>query len=235
MLTVTVETLLDDFIACSDEIQDVVIISAQGQLLTCPHSITQKSAHILADNMLYLANCVSELCQWHLEWIIVQAQEGYLIFAQCSLDAFLLIKATVAPTGYLQNHIQEYLGKFQTALQLPNQEVSGAQQSYLPLEQMNDIGVFSSSNVPTKYLKKSPTLIQQVDPTFPSYLDEFAIDYCQKALAERIGPIASLICNRILQQNPNLRLAEFIHALSKQIPDQQTALEFQKQLFSSST
>lgn len=232
MLTVTVETLLDDFVACSDAIQDVVIFSAQGQLLTCPYSLTPKSAHILAGSMEYLTNCVFELCQWHVGWIIVQAQEGYLILAQYSLDAFLLVKATVAPTGYLQNQIQEHFEKLQTALQFSSQNASSVQRSYLRLELMNDTGLSSTSNVSTKNFGESPTLIQQPAPSFSIHLNKFEIDYCQKELIERIGPIASLVCNRTLQQNPNLQLADFIDVLSKHIPDQQAALEFQKRLLS---
>lgn len=235
MLTVAIEVLLDDFVACSDAIQDVVMISAQGQPLTCPYSISPNSAHTLADRMLHLATCISDLWQWHIiDWVIVQAQEGYLILAQCSLEAFLLIKATVAPTGYLKNYIQGHLDRFQAALQFPSQDYTLTQSNVLPQELTNDIEFSSNPNIPIENSQDSPTLIQSANPTFPLYLDEFEITYCQQELTERVGPIASLICERVLQQNPNLRLDEFINALSQQIPDQRAALEFQKKLLSNS-
>ena len=236
MLTVAIEALLNDFVACSDAIQDVVMISAQGQHLTCPYYITPNSAHTLADRMLHLANCISDLCQRHIiDWVIVQAQEGYLILAQCSLGVFLLIKATVAPIGYLKNYIQGYLDRFQAALQFLSQETTLIQPNFLPQQLTNDIEVFSNPNIPTENSQDAPTLFQSANPTFPLYLDEFEITYCHQELAERVGPIASIICERVLQQNPNLRLDEFINALSQQIPDQQAALEFQKKLLPNST
>lgn len=235
MLAVSVETWLDDFVACSNEIQDVVMVSAQGQILTRPYCITQNSIQIIASKMLYLVDCISEHRQWNaIDWVIVHAQEGYLILVQCSLDAFLLIKATVAPLDYLQNHIQKHLEKFQTVLQLPNQNATIAQLNHSPERLMSNTEV-STSNIPATNPQEPSSPIQKANSSFSLHLDELKIAYCQNELTEMIGPIASIICDLTLKQNPNLQLPEFIKVLSQHIPDQLVALEFQKRLLSNTT
>lgn len=47
---------------------------------------------------------------------------------------------------------------------------------------------------------------------------EFA-DFCQKLLAEYIGPIAGMICKKTLAKRPNLTRSEFVEILCKKIPD----------------
>lgn len=233
MDAVTIEKLLENFVAYSEGIQGVVMVSAKGQLLTHPRGFSRQSIHILASRMLYLADCVSEVCQWEtVEWIVVQAQEGYLILTQCSLNAFLIIKATAAPSGYLRIHIQRHINKLRTALQVPNQGAKGIQTSYRPNKPASGNKLSSTANAPAKRSPASDTITQQSNLSLPLHLNEFEINYCQKELTERIGPIASIICNRILEENPNLRSDEFINALSQHIPDQITAFEFRKQLLS---
>jgi hypothetical protein len=56
---------------------------------------------------------------------------------------------------------------------------------------------------------------------------EFA-DFCQKLLAEQIGPIAGMICKKTLAKNPNLTRAEFVAVLAKKISDPALAEEFQR-------
>ena len=66
-------------------------------------------------------------------------------------------------------------------------------------------------------------------PTPPKYeLDPGFIKRCQQELAEVIGPIASIICQRTLAQNSQSSEHEFIESLSKQIQNQQDAKEFRK-------
>jgi len=69
-------------------------------------------------------------------------------------------------------------------------------------------------------------------PSAPSQLDLRFIQRCQQELAEFIGPIASIICQRTLNQNPGLSHTQFVEALAKKIPNQKQALEFQRRLLS---
>jgi eukaryotic-like serine/threonine-protein kinase len=68
-----------------------------------------------------------------------------------------------------------------------------------------------------------------VTPTpVPSNLDPGFVKRCQQELAEVIGPIAAIICQRTLAQNPQASEHEFIEKLSKQIQNQQDARDFRK-------
>ncbi|GBF81129.1 serine/threonine protein kinase [Aphanothece sacrum] len=64
--------------------------------------------------------------------------------------------------------------------------------------------------------------------THTNELDPQFINRCQEELAELIGPMASLICQKTFKKNPNLSEADFIKALSAKIPDPEKAEQFQQ-------
>ncbi len=63
-------------------------------------------------------------------------------------------------------------------------------------------------------------------------LDAEFVRQCQQELAEIIGPIASILCQRTMAQNPQASEQEFIQLLAQQIPNPQEAKEFRKRLVS---
>jgi eukaryotic-like serine/threonine-protein kinase len=65
-----------------------------------------------------------------------------------------------------------------------------------------------------------------------SRLDPGFINRCKHELSELIGPIASVICQRIIAENPEFSATEFVEALAKKIPGSKQAKEFQKRLLS---
>jgi eukaryotic-like serine/threonine-protein kinase len=83
-------------------------------------------------------------------------------------------------------------------------------------------GVSDFSNPP---LKESKNL--RAD--FP--LDPDFIARIQQEFAQYIGPMAAIICQRILSKNPNMSAIEFVQALAQKIPDPKQAQAFQKQVF----
>ena len=82
----------------------------------------------------------------------------------------------------------------------------------------------TQTNKATEQLVAStaPQVASQIDPSFTSR--------CKQELAELIGPIASIICQRTLSQNPGLSATEFVEALAKQIPNPKQALAFKQRL-----
>lgn len=58
------------------------------------------------------------------------------------------------------------------------------------------------------------------------------VDRCQRELAEIIGPIATIVCQRTITQNPAITKIEFVKALAEQIPDRSQAKEFEQSLLS---
>lgn len=233
----TIETLLGDFVSDSTEIQGAVMVSPQGQPLTHPIGLSETSTHIMAGSMLQLASCVSAQCQWQaVNWVTIQALEGYLILAQCIQEVFLLIRAKEVPSGYLQRYIQQYLEKLSVSLRTPEHGATVVQLSYRPTE-LIDRSVASSTTLDYEKnggngVAKGNLVTGTAMSSVPLNLDEFEIAYCQKELAESIGPMASLICDRVLSHNPHLNLIDFVKTLAQHIPDQQMAFDFQRRILS---
>lgn len=85
--------------------------------------------------------------------------------------------------------------------------------------------IFSSPSPPT-----SPQ-IGQIKQQQPSLQPAF-IKRCQQELAYHIGPMANLVMEEILAQNPYISADQFIELIAREIPDFQAAFEFKKSLFS---
>ncbi|MBC1223023.1 serine/threonine protein kinase [Nostoc sp. UCD121] len=58
------------------------------------------------------------------------------------------------------------------------------------------------------------------------------IKHCQQELAYHIGPMANLIIEEILDENPYISPDQFVELIANQIPNFQAAFEFKKSLFS---
>ncbi|MFW9257439.1 serine/threonine protein kinase [Nostoc sp. KVJ20] len=101
------------------------------------------------------------------------------------------------------------------------QAMSAISQSY------NQAGetIFSSLSSPT-----SPQTgrIEQQQPT----LQPAFIKSCHQGLAYHIGPMANVIIEEILDENPYISPEQLIELIARQIPDFQAAIEFRKRLFS---
>ncbi|MHC5826989.1 MAG: serine/threonine protein kinase, partial [Nostoc sp.] len=85
--------------------------------------------------------------------------------------------------------------------------------------------IFSLSSSPA-----SPQ-IGQIAQQQPSLKPAF-IKRCQQQLAYHIGPMANLIIEEILAQNPDILPDQFVELITREIPDFQAAFEFKKSLFS---
>ncbi|MEH2374591.1 serine/threonine-protein kinase [Nostoc sp.] len=85
--------------------------------------------------------------------------------------------------------------------------------------------IFSLSSSPA-----SPQ-IGQIEQQQPSLKPAF-IKRCQQQLAYHIGPMANLIIEEILAQNPDISPDQFVELITREIPDFQAAFEFKKSLFS---
>lgn len=113
--------ILYELIAKPIGIQSAFLVSLEGQPITSPIGISENSALIIAGTMLYLARSTNEELQWQgIEKITVQAQEGYVILANCTPDVFLLVKAAKALSGLLDGEINRTVKRLQTALELEN-------------------------------------------------------------------------------------------------------------------
>ncbi|MGK7897483.1 MAG: serine/threonine protein kinase [Xenococcus sp. (in: cyanobacteria)] len=56
------------------------------------------------------------------------------------------------------------------------------------------------------------------------------IEQCRRELVEYIGPIATIVCDQTLANNPDLSNSEFVRALAELIPDSQSSQQFQQKL-----
>ncbi|WP_107670797.1 serine/threonine-protein kinase [Cyanothece sp. BG0011] len=75
---------------------------------------------------------------------------------------------------------------------------------------------------PQSFAFSEPT--EKIDPNF--------VEQCQTELAELIGPMASLICQKTVKKNPNISPSDFVKALATKIPDPQKAENFKEKLLS---
>ena len=112
------------------------------------------------------------------------------------------------------------------------------------LSQVNSdstLAVTFTGTQPTQYVSPSTSpraqttntteqLVASTAPQAASQLDPSFTSRCKQELAELIGPIASIICQRTLSQNPGLSATEFVEALAKQIPNPKQALAFKQRL-----
>lgn len=90
----------------------------------------------------------------------------------------------------------------------------------------------SSSSPTVPFNNVTQPLVPSTAKQTPSQIDQDFISRCQQELAELIGPIASIICQRTLAQNPGLSAPEFVETLAKKIPNPKQSLEFQQRLLS---
>jgi serine/threonine protein kinase len=96
-----------------------------------------------------------------------------------------------------------------------------------PLNPTPQIGTPPTPPQPAKPVQSStPT----TPPPSQSSLDPSFVRRCQQEMAEYIGPIAAIICQRTLSQNPGLSPSQFVEALAKKIPNAKHAQEFQRRL-----
>ena len=77
--------------------------------------------------------------------------------------------------------------------------------------------IVSTADITTKFSSSSDS---KITPEF--------IERCRRELAVFIGPMANIICQRTVKQNPFMTESEFYHSLAKIIRNPQQAQEFQK-------
>jgi serine/threonine protein kinase len=64
----------------------------------------------------------------------------------------------------------------------------------------------------------------------PSSLSPDLLERCKRELAELIGPIADIVCQRTLTQSPQLSEREFVEAIARQISNPRDAETFRQRL-----
>ncbi|QMS89978.1 serine/threonine protein kinase [Nostoc edaphicum CCNP1411] len=85
--------------------------------------------------------------------------------------------------------------------------------------------IFSSLSSPTS--PQTGRIEQQQPSLQPAFIKS-----CHQGLAYHIGPMANVIIEEILDENPYISPEQFIELIARQIPDFQAAIEFRKRLFS---
>jgi eukaryotic-like serine/threonine-protein kinase len=100
------------------------------------------------------------------------------------------------------------------------------QQLQALLTHVSSIPTHSLENVPTSFTQ--PTSAQLPSSKAPpiSALDPRFVEQCQQELVEFIGPIAKIICQQTLAQNPQSSEQAFVEALTRHISNPQDAHHF---------
>lgn len=105
-------------------------------------------------------------------------------------------------------------------------QISPASLSTTQSERTSSSGSTQSSVFPDSTTVPAP----DTPPQTLSRIETGFLNRCKKELAEYIGPIASIVCQRTLIRSPELSETEFVEALAQQIPNQKQALEFKRRL-----
>lgn len=102
------------------------------------------------------------------------------------------------------------------------QPATGQQQSLATSPTVKASSSHPVWNSSTPFSSKVPPTPSQIEPDF--------LSRCQKELAQLIGPMSSILCKRILNQNPTISAQELVETLAKRIPDHQQAEKFRRRL-----
>jgi serine/threonine protein kinase len=74
-----------------------------------------------------------------------------------------------------------------------------------------------------------PSPLSSPSPS-PSSLSPELLERCKRELAELIGPIAAIVCQRVLTQSPHLSEREFVETIARQISNPRDAETFRQRL-----
>jgi eukaryotic-like serine/threonine-protein kinase len=91
----------------------------------------------------------------------------------------------------------------------------------------SSIPIVHSPTNENRSLLNSPTSNSQIS----SQINSDFVKHCCQELTEFIGPMASIVCQRIIKQNPNISQQELCIALAKKIDNPEHAKIFQRRLF----
>ncbi|OKH21082.1 hypothetical protein NIES593_16775 [Hydrococcus rivularis NIES-593] len=201
-----INQILRELAARTPGIEGVVLVSSQGKPLTSSIGIGYERALITAIVMLSLGEHIRQEFRWErVQKISVQAEEGYITLIPCYQQIFLLMRTIKAPLGFFEDDLKRAIAKLKAEFEKINSV---------------ELALFLD-NPQTRNADITKT---QVDSAF--------IHDCQQELVEFIGPIAPIVCQHVLAQNPELSVSDFVEAIANQIPDRQQAIEFQQRLLS---
>lgn len=203
---------LKEFAAQIPEIEGLALVSAEGQLLTTPVGLDDNSAEIISGTILQVVGQMRAELQWQeLEQVSLRSAKGYIQLAACTEDTFLLVESGGISAGSLERDIRQIVKALQSQLD----------------------GSSSRKNLaasPATKLQELPSAITSKLAPTPTLLEPGFISRCQQELVEFIGPIAPMLCQRLLAENEGLSPEQLVELLSQQIPSQQQALKFQQRL-----
>jgi serine/threonine protein kinase len=110
----------------------------------------------------------------------------------------------------------------------------------------NPPGSFPVASPPAQFVQPAPNISQDNPSPNPppqgpirtsstgstgSSLSPSFVDRCQREIAEYVGPIAPILCKRILEQNPNTTEHAFVDALCLHLSDPQDIARFRAAAF----
>lgn len=206
-----VEEILRPFASQSLDIQGIALVSSQGQPITPSIGLDENVTLIMAGTMLQVGNQIAKECEWeNMEQVSLQAQEGYLTLFPCGQDIFLLLKTANLPDRSLEQKVRQIIGRLRGKLD--------ETESVIVNEFTYDLQTKQTLAQTANFPDHSTTIPLKPTPEF--------ILYCQQQLAQFIGPIAPVVCRRILKAHPYFSINQLVEALAKTIPNSEQVVEF---------
>ena len=139
------------------------------------------------------------------------------------------------------NVIVQRLAEIKAACQPPTRASTAVQRGYAPTQVAMPVGTPTPSPAPRGQSQPQPVVPSPASaPPHPPQrpyapqrsgpLDPNFVQRCQQELAECIGPMASILCQRAMAQAPQSSPQEFIELLAQQVPDPQAVQDFRQRL-----
>ncbi|MGF1485662.1 MAG: two-component system response regulator [Prochloraceae cyanobacterium] len=197
-------------------IQEILEVIPILSLPTINADLIFLNMNMLAVNGYQILNQLNDFSHLQNTKIIALVQNksiGNLLKAKQPLISDFLIKPFTPEQIYFQT------AKYFLTYSKRNQQIDRADKSIK--KKINpQITVFPNSNSSKKSNFQSS----------PQYLKQKFITLCQQELLKFIGPIATIVCQEILANNPHINAKEFINKLKLQIPNPKKARQFEENL-----
>ncbi|NJK55660.1 MAG: serine/threonine protein kinase [Pleurocapsa sp. SU_5_0] len=98
-------------------------------------------------------------------------------------------------------------------------------------EHFNAISSHSQAEKSLAHIVTTKTSLSSLSSSFNTQITPEFIERCRQELAEFIGPMANIICQRTIKQHPNMTKSELYLSLAQTISNPQQAKEFQQRFF----
>ncbi|MEA5595630.1 serine/threonine-protein kinase [Rivularia sp. UHCC 0363] len=141
------------------------------------------------------------------------------MLAELPIDRYQSAKEVIIELGNNHNNNTNINNYVENDDLKPRMSLGGIISSLLPRRTHHNEKQNSDNELTFEQLAQTPV---SLNPQF--------VDYCQRQLTSFVGPLASVVMEHTLSENPGIASKEFVEVLAKKIPDAQRARDFRSHI-----